>query len=251
VWPEPEVGPTCSLSRSRAAPSRGRGVVGVRLGMPTAGLAGPGAPGCWFSNQQRIPTRTRKKRRMPVVSRLRARQHALECLLGLAGMYLIREARHRSCRHPIRAFPVATIEQEAPIADGAVSIPRAKDLVPGRHTARPIHRHQRSAAQSGGITAFWIPEVFGEVMVVNGKSWPFFSESSRVANRFPRGQFRPNARFLRCRLMSKSEGQTVGQTLGPAFGRFGLDGGFRNAPTKRWMLLPAQHPSSPAETRRR
>ncbi len=75
---------------------------------------------------------------------------------------------------------------------------------------------------------FWIPEFFGDVMVVNGKSWPFLRVEPR------RYRFRvvnaSNARFLQMQLMRESNGQPTA-TPGPAIWQIGSDGGLLNAPT--------------------
>jgi FtsP/CotA-like multicopper oxidase with cupredoxin domain len=75
---------------------------------------------------------------------------------------------------------------------------------------------------------FWIPEFFGDVMVVNGKSWPFFRVEPR------RYRFRvvnsSNARFLQMQLVLETGGQPSA-TPGPVIWQIGSDGGFLNAPT--------------------
>src|SRR5439155_18920676 len=75
---------------------------------------------------------------------------------------------------------------------------------------------------------FWIPEFFGDVMVVNGKSWPFLRvEPRRYRFRIVNGS---NARFLNMQLMIEQRNQPTA-TPGPAIWQIGADGGFLNAPT--------------------
>ncbi|HEX8113849.1 MAG TPA: hypothetical protein VF516_39225 [Kofleriaceae bacterium] len=75
---------------------------------------------------------------------------------------------------------------------------------------------------------FWIPEFFGDVMTVNGKSWPFFEVQPR------RYRFRvvnaSNARFIQAQLVHSANHQPTA-TPGPDIWQIGSDGGFLNAPT--------------------
>lgn len=70
----------------------------------------------------------------------------------------------------------------------------------------------------------WLPEFFGDVMVVNGKTWPFFNVEPR------RYRFRTldgcNARFLNMWL-EKKDGSD-----GPAIWQIGSDGGLLDSPVK-------------------
>ncbi|HZU83414.1 MAG TPA: multicopper oxidase domain-containing protein, partial [Polyangiaceae bacterium] len=88
---------------------------------------------------------------------------------------------------------------------------------------------------------FTIPEYFGDVMTVNGKSWPFFEvQPRRYRFRIVNGS---NARFLRMQMFLEAKTGSnfngiatlftdpngVG-TPGPAIWQIGSDGGFLNAP---------------------
>jgi FtsP/CotA-like multicopper oxidase with cupredoxin domain len=72
---------------------------------------------------------------------------------------------------------------------------------------------------------YWLPEFFGNVMLVNGKSWPYLNVEPR------RYRFRVldgcNARFLRMWLMN-----SVMKTFGPPIWQIGSDGGLLPAPVK-------------------
>jgi spore coat protein A, manganese oxidase len=72
---------------------------------------------------------------------------------------------------------------------------------------------------------YWNPEFFGDVFVVNGKSWPYLNVQPR------RYRFRMlggcNARFLELRLMNRAT-----HSAGPAFWVIGTDGGLLDKPVK-------------------
>ncbi len=75
------------------------------------------------------------------------------------------------------------------------------------------------------VHPYWIPEFFGDVIVANGKSWPFLNvEPRRYRFHFMNGA---NARFLEMRLVD-----SVKQTAGPAFWQIGTDGGLLDQPVQ-------------------
>jgi FtsP/CotA-like multicopper oxidase with cupredoxin domain len=72
------------------------------------------------------------------------------------------------------------------------------------------------------IHPFWIPEFFGNVIMVNGKTWPYFQvEPRRYRLRLLDGS---NARFYDLRLVDNKGG------AGPGFWQIGSDGGLLDAP---------------------
>jgi FtsP/CotA-like multicopper oxidase with cupredoxin domain len=73
------------------------------------------------------------------------------------------------------------------------------------------------------IHPFWIPEFFGDAIVVNGKTWPYLNvEPRRYRFRFLNGC---NARFLDLRLVDSSSNRP-----GPALWQIGTDGGLLDRP---------------------
>lgn len=73
------------------------------------------------------------------------------------------------------------------------------------------------------IHPFWIPEFFGDAIVVNGKTWPYFEvEPRRYRFRLLNGS---NARWYELRLMNTSTGRP-----GPAMWVIGNDGGLLDFP---------------------
>ncbi len=75
------------------------------------------------------------------------------------------------------------------------------------------------------VHPYWIPEFLGDVIVVNGKTWPYLNvEPRRYRLRFLNGS---NARFYRMRL----EDMVLGAP-GPAFWQIGTDGGLLDTPVE-------------------
>jgi bilirubin oxidase len=88
------------------------------------------------------------------------------------------------------------------------------------------------------ISPIWNPEFFGNVMVVNGRSWPSIEvEPRRYRFRLLNGC---NARFLILRLASDPTARPATSVL--PFWQIGCEGGFLDAPTQLETLL-----MSPAE----
>lgn len=84
------------------------------------------------------------------------------------------------------------------------------------------------------IHPFWIPEFFGDTMLVNGRTWPLLTVEPR------RYRFRivnaSNARFVRMGLVD-----AAGGTMGPAMFQIGTDGGLLDTPV---TLLGQNEPVS-------
>ncbi|MBO0838701.1 MAG: hypothetical protein J2P28_24735, partial [Actinobacteria bacterium] len=148
---------------------------------------------------------------------------------GLAAFYLIRDQFDTGlATNPLR-LPAGKYEVELMVQDrqfdvnGQLFFPDSNDdpsLVDGPPSNPAIH-------------PFWIPEFFGDVMCVNGRSWPFLEvEPRRYRFRFVNGS---NARFLRMGLVDGS-----GAT-GPAMYQIGTDGGLLDNPVK---LLGLEEPPS-------
>jgi FtsP/CotA-like multicopper oxidase with cupredoxin domain len=86
------------------------------------------------------------------------------------------------------------------------------------------------------VHPFWTPEFIGDVITVNGKTWPYLSVAPRKYRfRLLNGS---NARFYEIQL----QGTTVGATL-PAIVQVGTDGGLLDAPvpiTGSLLLAPGE-----------
>ena len=93
------------------------------------------------------------------------------------------------------------------------------------------------------IHPFWIPEFFGDTMVVNGRTWPFLAvEPRRYRFRIVNGC---NARFVRMGLVDASSGAT-----GPAMYQIGTDGGLLDTPVQLLGLPEPVNNDNPAPTTR-
>ncbi len=87
------------------------------------------------------------------------------------------------------------------------------------------------------VPPLWIPEFFGDTVLVNGKIWPHLEVKAR------KYRFRvlnaSNARFYRLTLEEcTARGKRLGRP-GPPFYQIGSDGGFLPAPVRRTDLLMA------------
>jgi spore coat protein A len=145
---------------------------------------------------------------------------------GLAGFYLIRDDRDSGrSRNPI-GLPAGDFEQELMIADRQFDTNGQLLFPDGSPADNPTGIN--GPPPNPDRHPFWIPEFFGDVMVVNGKSWPFLRVEPR------RYRFRvvnaSNARFLQMQLVTEAHGQPT-DTPGPAIWQIGSDGGLLDAPT--------------------
>ena len=158
---------------------------------------------------------------------------------GLAAFYLIRDQFDTGlANNPLR-LPAGNYEVELMVQDrqfdtnGQLIWPDSNNnpsLVDG-------------APSNPGIHPYWIPEFFGDVMCVNGRSWPFLKvEPRRYRFRFVNGS---NARFLRMGLVDASSGAT-----GPAAYIIGMDGGLLDTPIKMAMQPEDVNPGVPNPTTR-
>jgi spore coat protein A len=90
------------------------------------------------------------------------------------------------------------------------------------------------------VPAFWVPEFFGDTVLVNGKVWPFLEVEPR------KYRFRvlnaSNARFYHLTLVEASAGGDRVRSDVPDFIQIGTDGGFLPAPVrlKGLTVAPAE-----------
>ncbi|HEU4732315.1 MAG TPA: multicopper oxidase [Kofleriaceae bacterium] len=145
---------------------------------------------------------------------------------GLAAFYLIRDNRDTGAASNPIGLPAGPFEQELMVADrqfdtqGQLLFP---DGTPGDNPTGI-----NGGPPNPDVHPFWIPEFFGDVIVVNGKSWPFMEvQPRRYRFRVVNGS---NARFYQMQLMRSVNHQPT-TTPGPAIWQIGSDGGFLNTPT--------------------
>ena len=163
----------------------------------------------------------------------------LNVFAGLAAFYFIRDQFDTGLASNPLGLPAGNYEVELMVQDrqfdtnGQLIFPDSNNnpsLVDGPPSNPNIH-------------PYWIPEFFGDVMCVNGKSWPFLKvEPRRYRFRLVNGS---NARFLRMGLVDAKSGAT-----GPAAYIIGMDGGLLDTPIKMTLQPEAENPGVPAPTTR-
>ncbi len=128
----------------------------------------------------------------------------LNVMMGLAGYYVITDPENEPANLPSGAYEVPICIQDRMFnTDGSIFY----DTLGVNPMDHP----------------YWIPEFFGNTIVVNGKIWPYLNvEPRKYRFRFLEGS---NARFYSLKLINQATGAP-----GPAFYQIGTDGGYLAAP---------------------
>jgi len=147
---------------------------------------------------------------------------------GLAAFYLLRDQFDTGqFDNPLR-LPAGQREIELMIQDRQFDTNGQWLFPDGTPTDNPTGLN--GTPPNPGVHPFWIPEFFGDAMVVNGKTWPFLNvEPLRYRFRIVNAS---NARFLRMKLVDSSTLSSSNPTPGPAFWQIGTDGGLLDRPVK-------------------
>jgi len=169
----------------------------------------------------------------------------LNVFAGLAGFYLIRDDRDTGLANNPLGLPAGPFETELLIADrqfdtnGQLFFPNG---APGNRFGI------NGPPPNPDSHPYWNPEFFGDVITVNGKSWPYMEVQPR------RYRFRivnsSNARMYRMSLVDSTPtdggagdgGAPPGPT--PSIWQIGSDGGFLNTPVQ--LNNPGDDPEDPA-----
>jgi len=137
----------------------------------------------------------------------------LNVYAGLAGFYLLRDDFEDALGLPKGEFEIPLVVQDRSFNDdGSLLYP---------------------VVDTGGdpdprVPPVWIPEFFGDTVLVNGKVWPFLEvEPRRYRLRILNGS---NARFYHLTLNESAPDGTPNGQPGPRFIQVGSDGGFLPAP---------------------
>jgi spore coat protein A len=163
----------------------------------------------------------------------------LNVFAGQAAFYFLRDQFDTGLANNPLGLPAGNYEAELMVQDrqfdtnGQLYFPDSNadpSLVDGPPSNPNIH-------------PYWIPEFFGDVMCVNGRSWPFLKvEPRRYRFRFVNGS---NARFLRMGLVDASSG-----AIGPPAYIIGNDGGLLDAPVKMTLQNEPPTDGTPSVTTR-
>ena len=147
---------------------------------------------------------------------------------GLAGFYLLRDSHDTGIAGQGLNLPAGSQEIEIVIQDRQFDT-NGQWLFPDGNP-----EGLNGPPPNPDVHPYWNPEFFGDVMVVNGKAWPYLEvEPRRYRFRFLNGC---NARFLELRLVNSSSNQP-----GPGFWQIGTDGGLLDRPA----LLNDPHAATP------
>ena len=179
-----------------------------------------GHPDAWFTNGfaqtgSSFTTRMHSYPNDQPAATLWYHDHALgitrlNVYAGLAGFYLIRDDAEDGLNLPRGQFEIPLVIQDRSLnADGSLFYPQQRSRDPE-------------------IPPIWIPEFFGDTVLVNGMVWPFLEvEPRKYRFRILNGS---NARFYHVTLHeSRENGERLGRP-GPRFVQIGTDGGFLPAP---------------------
>jgi FtsP/CotA-like multicopper oxidase with cupredoxin domain len=160
----------------------------------------------------------------------------LNVYAGLEAFYFIRDSRDTGLGNNPITLPSGNQEAELLLADrqfdtnGQLYFPASDN--PANLNGPPGNPDKHP---------FWIPEFFGDVITVNGKSWPTMEvQPRRYRFRFVNGS---NARFYIMQLFNQ-QGVDMHQNgaPGPAIWQIGSDGGLFNNPVK--LDDPANGPNA-------
>src|SRR5579883_2650834 len=152
---------------------------------------------------------------------------------GLATAYLLRDQFDTGQANNPLGLPAGNFEQELIIQDRMFDT-NGQLLSPDR-TPADNPSGLNGTPPNPGAHPWWIPEFFGDVMFVNGKSWPFLNvEPRRYRFRFLNAC---NARFLQMQLLDSTT-----NAAGPIIWQIGTDGGLLDHPAK---LDDPANPNSP------
>ncbi|HEX7795257.1 MAG TPA: multicopper oxidase [Vicinamibacterales bacterium] len=144
--------------------------------------------------------------------------------MGLFGIYLLRDEVEASLNLPSGEFEIPLVICDRSFnADGSLYYPV-----------------QDAQTRSTYMLPIWVPEFFGEHILVNGKIWPFLTVEPR------KYRFRilnaSNSRFYRLAFAESDEAGNLTGRNGPIFTQIGSDNGLLSQPVPRGAIV-----ASPAE----
>jgi spore coat protein A len=149
----------------------------------------------------------------------------LNVYAGLGGgLYLLRDDHEDSLGLPRGQYEIPLVIQD-------------RYFNPDGSLLYPVQAPDRGGDPDTRVPPVWIPEFFGDTVLVNGTVWPFLEVEPR------KYRFRilnaSNARVYRMKLQEAVDtGQSLGRP-GPVFQQIGSDGGLLPAPVNLTQLLIA------------
>ena len=151
----------------------------------------------------------------------------LSVYTGLAGFYFLRGSEEKDLNLPSGNYEVELVIQDRQFdTNGQLFWPDG--LPPSEGLNGP--------PSNPGLHPYAIPEFFGDVMVVNGKSWPYLEvEPRRYRFRFLNGT---NARFLALQLGDAGGSEIVTPNSMPDIWQIGSDGGLLSNPVNINSFTP-------------
>jgi len=146
----------------------------------------------------------------------------LNVYTGLAGFYLIRNSVEDDLDLPRGQYEIPLVIQDRFLnADGSLLYPIV----------------DTGGDQDPRVPPVWIPEFFGDTVLVNGKVWPSLEvEPRKYRFRILNGS---NARFYHLTLNESTSGGTSLGGPGPTIHQIGTDGGLLPAPVRLDDILIA------------
>ena len=151
----------------------------------------------------------------------------LNVYAGLAGFYFLRDAEEPTLRLP--GWPGDGRVQEFDLAGaphGAAYLPEIEVAIQDRMFDQNGQLYMPAgapAAPNPMVHPYWVPEFIGNIITVNGKTWPYLSVAPRKYRiRLLNGS---NARFYELWLQDDPT-----NTMGPTVYQVGTDGGLLDAP---------------------
>jgi len=138
----------------------------------------------------------------------------LSVYTGLAGFYFLKSSQENAANLPRGDYEVELLIQDRQFdTNGQLFWP----------DGFPPSEGLNGPPSNPGLHPYAIPEFFGDVMVVNGKSWPYLEvEPRRYRFRFLNGC---NARFLALQLADAGGSEIVTPNSAPDIWQIGSDGG--------------------------
>jgi spore coat protein A len=140
----------------------------------------------------------------------------LNVYTGLAGFYIIRDSVEDALNLPKGNYEIPLLIQDRLFnADGSLLYP----------------------IDTTGTQEVWIPEFFGDTVLVNGKVWPHLDvEPRKYRFRMLNGS---NARFYHMKMVEATAAGVLTGGAGPNFNQIGTDGGLLPAPVALTDILMA------------